>query len=86
MQMTYLAAAAALLSLIVLLPAHADDLSPGAQLSAPSIADIRTVLPALERYSAQRVVAIPSRRPAVDDLSKGLREEQCPDFSLAGCH
>jgi hypothetical protein len=51
MQMTYLAAAAALLSLIVLPPAHADDLSPGAQLSAPSIADIGTVSPALERYT-----------------------------------
>jgi 4-carboxymuconolactone decarboxylase len=51
MQMTYLAAAVASLSLIVLSPAHADDLSSRSHLSTPSIADIGTVSPALERYT-----------------------------------
>jgi 4-carboxymuconolactone decarboxylase len=51
MQMTYIAAIAASLSLTVLSPAHADDLSSRAQPSAPSIADIGAVSPALERYT-----------------------------------
>jgi hypothetical protein len=51
MQMTYLVAAVASLSLIVLSPAQADDVPSRAQLSAPSVTDIGTVSPALERYT-----------------------------------
>jgi hypothetical protein len=72
MQMTYLAAAVASLSLIVLSPAHADDLSSRSQLSAPNIADIGTVPPALERYTRDTLLDGLWHRPGLSPRDRSI--------------
>jgi hypothetical protein len=72
MQMTYLAAAVAALSLIVVSPAHADDLPSRSQLSAPNIADVGTVSPALERYTRDTLFDGLWHRPALSPRDRSI--------------
>ena len=72
MQRTYLATAAALLSVIVVSPARADDLPPNTQLSMPTIADVGAVSPALERYTRDALFDGLWQRPGLSPRDRSL--------------
>jgi 4-carboxymuconolactone decarboxylase len=68
MQMTYLAAAIASLSLIAVSPARADDPPSNDQFSAPRISDLGTVSPALERFTRDALFDGLWHRPELSPL------------------
>jgi 4-carboxymuconolactone decarboxylase len=72
MQTRYLIAAAALLSVVAFSLVRADDLPPRNQFSAPTLADVGAVSPALERYTRDTLFGGLWQRPELSPRDRSI--------------